>query len=155
LFVPGGILKGHIMATSSPATVRDITEQKNTPRSVFFNPFTGKNLPTLVLGLTIMAVVTLTQRAIDSAETGFALEWAMLTVVALVTFGLCARVIRRGTRAVQAWCADYAIHAQKTRADVKLWETARQDPRVMHEILAAQGRAVVISKNVRLRAGSL
>ena len=146
------------MATSSRATVptvRDITEQKNTPRSVFFNPFTAKNLPTLVLGLTIMAVVTLTERAIDTAETGFALEWAMLTVVALVTFGLCARVVRHGTRAVQGWCADYVVYARKTRADEKLWDTARRDPRVMHEILAAESRAEVISKKVRLRAGSL
>ena len=147
------------MATSSRATVHEVTQQKNTPRSVFFNPFinplAAKNLPTLVLGLTVMAVVTLTERAIDSTETGFALEWAMLTVVALVTFGLCARVVRHGTRAVQAWCADYAVHARKTRADVKLWETARRDPRVMHEILAAESRADVIGKNVRLRAGSL
>ena len=146
------------MATSARATVRaasTIAEQKNTPRSVFFNPFTAKNLPTLVLGLTIMAVVTLTERAIDSTETGFALEWAMLTVVALVTFGLSARVVRHGTRAVQAWCADYAVHAQKTRADVKLWDAARRDPRVMNEILAAESRADVVSKNVRLRAGSL
>jgi hypothetical protein len=146
------------MATSSRATVnavRDITEQKNIPRSVFFNPFTARNLPTLVLGLTIMAVVTLTERAIDSTEVGFALEWAMLTVAALVTFGLCARVVRHGTRAAQAWCADYAVHARKTRADVKLLDAARRDPRVMNEILAAESRAEVISKNVRLRAGSL
>lgn len=118
-----------------------VIERADVTRSVFSNIFSAKNLPTYVLGLTIMAVVTLTERALDAVETGFALEWAALTFVSLVTFGLLARVIMRSTRATQAWFADYAEQARKTRSDLKLWETARRDPRVMNEILAAQGRA--------------
>lgn len=110
-------------------------------KRVFSDIFSAKRLPTFVLGVTIMAVVTMTQRALEPAETGFAVEWAVLTVVALATFGLLARVIVRGTRATQSWFADYANHARQTRADVKLWATARRDPRVMNDILAAQGRA--------------
>lgn len=110
-------------------------------KSIFSDIFSAQRLPTYVLGVTIMAVVTMTERALDAAETGFALEWAVLTVVALVSFGLLARVVIRGTRATQSWFADYANHARQTRADVKLWATARRDPRVMNDILAAQGRA--------------
>jgi len=110
-------------------------------KSVFSDIFAAKRLPTYVLGVTIMAVVTMTERALDAVQTGFAVEWAVLTFVALVTFGLLARVILRGTRATQIWFADYAKHARQTRADVKLWDTARRDPRVMNDILAAQGRA--------------
>lgn len=143
------------MATSSPATVRGIGTQTNQVRSAFFNPFSAKNRPTLVLGLTIMGVVTLAERTIDATDTGFALEWAILTMVALITFGLCARGVRHSTRAVQAWCADYAVHAQKTRDDVKIWSEARRNPRVVSEIAAAESRAAAIRKDVRLRAGSL
>ena len=109
--------------------------------NVFSDIFSAKRLPTYVLGVTIMAVVTMTERALDAAQTGFAFEWAVLTVVALATFGLLARVVVRGTRATQRWFADYSKHAQQTRADVKMWATARRDPRVMNDILAAQGRA--------------
>ena len=110
-------------------------------QGVFSDIFSAKRLPTYVLGVTIMAVVTATERAINAVDTGFAFEWAILTVVALTTFGLLARVIVRGTRATQSWLADYAKAARQTRSDIKMWDTARRDPRVMNEIMAAQGRA--------------
>ena len=110
---------------------------------------------TYVLGFAIMAAVTLTERALDAVDIGFALEWAILTFVALVAFSLLARVTVRATRAAQAWIGDYAQHAARTRADLQLLELARRDPRVMNEILAAQGRAEAVRTNVRLRAGAL
>jgi hypothetical protein len=117
--------------------------------------FSPSSPSTYVLGVAIMAVVTLTERALDGANTGFALEWAILTFVALVTFGLLAQIISRATRATMTWLGDYAQHAAKTRADVRLLEMARRDPRVMNEILAAQGRAEAVRTNVRLRAATL
>ena len=115
-----------------------VIERAAVTQSVFSNIFSAKQVPTYVLGITIMAVVTLTERALDSVGTGFAAEWAALTMVALVTFGLLAKFVVRRTRAAQAWFADYAKCARQTRADVKLWETAKRDPRVMNDILAAQ-----------------
>lgn len=118
-----------------------VIERAAVTQSVFSNIFSAKQVPTYVLGVTIMAVVTLTERALDFVGTGFATEWAALTLVALVTFGLFAKFVIRGTRATQAWFADCAQHARQTRNDVKLWETAKRDPRVMNDILAAQDRA--------------
>lgn len=118
-----------------------VIERAEATGNVFSSIFSAKQLPTYVLGVTIMAVVTLTERALDAVDTGFALEWAALSVVALVSFGLLANGIVRGTRAAQIWLADYARHARQTRADVELWATARRDPRVMNDILAAQGRS--------------
>jgi len=134
------------MATTSSSTpthggLERVIERADATRNVLSEVFSAKHLPTYVLGVTIMAVVTLTERALDTVETGFAFEWAALTVVALVTFGLAAKAIHRATRAAQAWFADYAEHARQTRQDVKMWQSARRDPRVMNEILAAQGRA--------------
>ncbi len=110
-------------------------------KSVFSDIFSAKRLPTYVLGVAIMAVVTMAERALDAAQTGFAFEWAVLTVVALATFGLLAGLIIRSTRAAQSWFADYSKHAEQTRADVKMWAAARRDPRVMNDIIAAQGHA--------------
>ena len=117
------------------------TEGVSAAKGVFSDIFSAKRVPTYVLGVTIMAVVTATERAMNAVDTGFAFEWAILTVVALTTFGLLARVIVRGTRATQSWVADYAKAARQTRSDAKLWDAAQRDPRVMNEITAAQGRS--------------
>ena len=75
------------LATSPQPTAPGISKQKNILTSVLCNPITGTNVGTLLLGFTIMAVVTLIERAIQPARTGFALEWALLAMVALVSFG--------------------------------------------------------------------
>lgn len=147
------------MATRSlfppPAQLEPSVNPPATRGAVRPQPFALTSPSTYVLGFAIMTVVTLTERALDGADIGFALEWAILTFVALLSFNLLARVIIHATRASQAWIADYARHAAKTRADVQLLELARRDPRVMNEILAAQGRAEAVRTNVRLRAGTL
>ena len=117
-----------------------VIERARATQGVVSSIFSAKQLPTYVLGLTIMAVVTLTERAINAVNTGFAFEWVALSVVALATFGLLANGIVRGTQMTQSWLANYAKRAKAARADVKLWTTAQRDARVMNEILAAQGR---------------
>ena len=117
------------------------TDGVSAAKGVFSDIFSAKRVPTYVLGFTIMAVVTATERALNAVDTGFAFEWAILTVVALTTFGLLAKAIVRATRATQSWFADYAKAARQTRSDAKLWDTARRDSRVMNEIMAAQGRS--------------
>ena len=116
------------------------TDGVSAARGVFSDIFSATRVPTYVLGVTIMAVVTATERALNAVETGFAFEWAILTVVALTTFGLLAMIVR-ATRATQSWLADYAKAARQTRSDNKMWDTARRDSRMMNEIMAAQGRS--------------
>ncbi len=118
-----------------------VIERAEATQSVISNIFSAKQVPTIVLGVAIMAVVTLTERAIDAIDTGFALEWAALSVVALATFGLLSNAVVRGTQSVQSWFTQRTQRAKATRADVQLWATAKSDPRVMNDILAAQGRA--------------
>ena len=123
-----------------------VIERAEATRNVFASIFSAKQIPTYVLGLTIMAVVTLTERAMDAVNTGFALEWAALSVVALVTFGLLSKVIVSATQSAQTWLATAAQRSKDARADAKLWHTAQRDPRVMHEIVAAQGRVRGVSE---------
>ncbi|MBC7708926.1 MAG: hypothetical protein H7203_02615 [Rhizobacter sp.] len=122
-----------------------VIERAAVTQSVFSNIFSAKQIPTYVLGITIMAVVTLTERALPSIGTGFATEWAALSIVALVTFGLFAKFVVGGTRATQTWFGDYVQNARQNRADAALWETAQRDPRVMSDILAAQDRAAMFA----------
>lgn len=118
-----------------------VIERAGATQRFISSVFSAKQLPTYVLGLTIMAVVTVTERAMDAADTGFAAEWVTLSMVALATFGLLANSIVRGTQSAQKWLAAYSRRAKAARSDAKLWATAQRDPRVMNEILAAQGRA--------------
>ena len=57
-----------------------------------------------------------------------------------MTFGLLPRVVVRTTRDTQSWVKTYTAKARAERADQKLWATANRDPRVMNDILCAQGR---------------
>lgn len=131
-----------------------VIERAAATQSMFASIFSARQLPTYVLGLTIMAVVTLTERALDAVDTGFALEWAALSVVALVTFGLFAKAVLRGTTAAQSWLAKAAAAAKKSRADDAIWATAKRDPRVMNDLLAAQGRADAMQDEVHSPKGA-
>ena len=96
-----------------------------------------------MLGLNVMAVVTLTESVIDTAETGFALESAMLTEVALVTFALRARVVRNGTRSTQAWRRRKFLGNGPSRPSRDERNPRRREPLQRDQ------------QNVLLRAGSL
>ena len=124
-----------------------VIERAHATQGVFSHIFSAKQLPTYVLGIAIMAVVTLTERALDAVNAGFAFEWLVLSAVALTSFGLLSSVIVRATRAAQARFAAYSKRAKAERADMKLWATAQSDPRVMNDILAAQGRAHDLTLN--------
>jgi hypothetical protein len=142
------VLKGNfLMAIHTPPRVpthgglERVIERTGATRGVLASIFSGQHVPTYVLGLTVMAVVTLTERALDAVDTGFASEWVALSVVALATFGLLANAVTSGTRAAQAWFGQYVARARNRRADEALWATAQNDRRVMNDILAAQGYA--------------
>lgn len=100
----------------------------------------SKHLSTYVLLATIMAVVTATERALEAVQTGFAFEWALLSIVALVAFGLLANFVDRSTRVSQSWYVDYIERTRQIRADLTMWSEAKRDPRVMSDIVAAQAR---------------
>ncbi|MBS0313498.1 MAG: hypothetical protein LC098_06380 [Burkholderiales bacterium] len=110
-------------------------------RSLLRAALSPKQLPLYVLGAAVMAVVTATERALDAIGTGFALEWLILTAVALLSFGLLANVIVGGTRSVQAHFAARAERRAALHADRELWQLALTDPRVMHDLQIAEERA--------------
>jgi hypothetical protein len=100
----------------------------------------GKRVPSIAVGLTIMALVTSTARALDQAQLGFVTELMTLSAVALFAFVFLSRAIRAIVRTTQRLVADTAANFRRAQADERMWAFAAQDRRVMNEILWAQNR---------------
>jgi hypothetical protein len=128
--------------------VERVIERAGTIKQWLARAASAQYVPAYVLGLTIMAVVTLAERALDGTGSGFAFEWIALSAVALLTFVLAADAIgsltRRaqvGIRAIVLMLSSAIDRVRKARADEKLWAVAAHDPRVMNDILWARGRS--------------
>jgi hypothetical protein len=100
----------------------------------------SKRVPSIAVGLTIMALVTLTARALDQAQVSFATELVALSAVALFAFVFLSRAIRAVVRTTQRLVAETAANFRRAQADERMWAYASQDRRVMNEILWAQSR---------------
>ena len=100
----------------------------------------NKRLSNVILVLLVMAAVTLTERMLDPTKTSFALEWAVLSLVAMVTFTLLANVVFRITSSARAWLVFYIAEARETRAEQELVWLAKGDRRVLDDIRAARDR---------------
>jgi hypothetical protein len=108
--------------------------------TAFFRRLSKIRLQDFMVGLVVMAAVTMTERALDSVSTGFALEWIVLSAVALITFAMLGRAVARGTAAIRAWSIAYLANARAARAEQDLLWLAKGDRRVMEDIRAARDR---------------
>ena len=106
----------------------------------FFRRLSKIRLQDFIVGLVVMAVVTITERALDSLKTGFAFEWVVLSAVALITFVMLGKVVTRGTAAVKTWLVARLAEARALRAEESLLRLAKGDHRVMDDIRAARDR---------------
>lgn len=100
----------------------------------------GRRLPSYMVGITIMIAVTLTARAIDDSQMGFASELLALSAAALFAFVFLSSSVRLLTRVVQKTASRIAEDASRWVVEDRLWQLAAQDPRVMNDILWAQRR---------------
>jgi MFS superfamily sulfate permease-like transporter len=108
--------------------------------TAFFRAISKIRLQDVIVGLSVMAVVTMTERALDSVSTGFAIEWILLSAVALITFATVGRAIARATIFARAWFAEYFAELRSVRAEVELFTLAKGDRRVMEDIRTARDR---------------
>lgn len=103
----------------------------------------GRRLPSYMVGLTIMIAVTLTARALDETQVGFATELLALSAVALFSFVFLSSIVRAVTRATQRAVTAIAESWSRALLEEQLWAQAAQDPRVMNEIMWAKSRSEV------------
>ncbi len=116
------------------------TSQNRAPEMNMVSTVSNKRLSNVILGLLVMAAVTLTERMLDPTKTSFALEWAVLSVVALVTFTLLAKIVFRITASARARLAFYIAEARERSAEEELILLAKGDRRVLDDIRAARDR---------------
>ncbi|MFP5466801.1 MAG: hypothetical protein ACLGG8_04640 [Gammaproteobacteria bacterium] len=130
LFTPTPRSIGLGSVASRPGTYR--------PRS---NPEGARGLATMLLAAVIAALVVVADRLISTwADGHLLLAWVVLWAVIFAGTALFAGAARQmASRAVVALDGWSRALAEK-RADARLWELAKSDPRVMSELLVARQR---------------
>lgn len=120
------------LATRSAAAVR--------PRA----PATdgARGLSALLLAAVVATLVVIADQVINTwADGHLMLAWVLLWAVVFASLALFAdtarRLARRTVVALDSWSRSMA----EARAEMRLWEMARQDPRLMRELTAARDRA--------------
>jgi hypothetical protein len=103
----------------------------------------ARGLSAMLLGAVVATLVVVADTVMDTwAEENLMLAWIALWAMVFVAIGLLASATRniaaRTIQALNAWSASMA----RARADERLWEAARHDPRIMEEIRQAQARAL-------------
>ncbi len=110
-------------------------------KAVAKNFDSGRGLATLLLAATVSALLVVANQVIEAWTDGHLLmAWIALWAVAFAALAMLAGPARRLARglhpSLSAWNAARKAHAQ----DLKLWELACQDARVMSDISAAMSR---------------
>ncbi len=108
--------------------------------TAFFRRLSRIRLQDFIVGLVVMAVVTMAERALDSVSTGFAFEWIALSAVALITFAMLGKIVARGTAVARGWFLAHLIASREARAEENLLWLAKGDRRVVEDIRAARDR---------------
>jgi hypothetical protein len=101
----------------------------------------ARSLAALLLAAAVAALVVVADRLVSTWADGHLLAaWVFLWVVILAGLALFAgtarRLARRTMRALDGWAQSRA----QSRADARLWDAARSDPRLMGELMQAQAR---------------
>ena len=105
-------------------------------------PEGGRGLSALLLAAAIATLIVVADQVIDTwADGHLMLAWVLLWAVVfagLALFADSARVLaRRGMVALDSWSRSMA----EARAEMRLWEMAKRDPRLMSDLVAARDRA--------------
>ncbi len=102
----------------------------------------SRSLAALLLAAVVAAMVILADRVVSTwADGHLLLAWVFLWVVVFAGMALFAdsarRLARRGIVVLDSWSQSMA----EARAETRLWEMARLDPRLMSELTQARNRA--------------
>ena len=102
-----------------------------------------KGLAALLMAAVVAALVVVADQLIDSWADGhifvvWVAWWALVFGVTMAFAGTARRTAQRTMAALNTW----SQRAAQRRAEARLWEIAKADPRVMSELVAAQQREV-------------
>lgn len=101
-----------------------------------------RGLVTLLLSAIAAAVVVVAYQVMDSVTEGhLLLMWISLWAVAFVVLALFAGTLRNAAASLKAGLDDWSRSLAEARADQRLWQAAKNDPRVMADLQMALLRA--------------
>ncbi|MCM3566052.1 MAG: hypothetical protein ACO1OR_12615 [Hydrogenophaga sp.] len=110
-------------------------------------PEGARRLSALLLAAVLATLVVIADQVIDTwADGHLMLAWVILWALVFAGLALFADGARRLARRSVAALDDWSRSLAEARAEMRLWEMARQDPRLMSELVAARNRAEVESE---------
>lgn len=108
------------------------------------NPEGARRLSALLLAAVLATVVVIADQVIATwADGHLMLAWVTLWALVFAGLALFADSARRLARRAVVALDDWSRSLAEARAEMRLWEMARQDPRLMSELIAARDRADV------------
>ncbi len=113
-----------------------------TPATPLRRRFDGaRGLAALLLAAAVAALVVLADQLIDTwADGHLLLGWVALWVVIFAGSALLAGTARRVARRTMAALDSWSRSLAEARAQARLWEMAKLDPRLKAELLQARAR---------------
>ena len=108
-----------------------------------------RSLATLLLSAMVAAAMVVAYQVMDSVAEGHLLVvWIALWAVAFAALALFAGATRRLAARTLSGLNDWSHAIAQGRADMRLWEAAKSDPRVMADLQAAITRQKAAAQTV-------
>jgi hypothetical protein len=134
-----------IVSTAISPRLGRSSVKERPPTGVYQAPdkaFGARSLSALLLAAVVAAMVVLADQLVSTwADGHLMLAWVMLWVVVFAVLALFAdtarSLARRMIGSLDAWSKSLA----EARAEARIWEVARSDPRIMAELRQAEMRA--------------
>lgn len=99
-------------------------------------------LAAVLLAAMVSALVVVADQLIDTWAEGHLLAaWVLLWVIGFAALALLAPTARHLSGRLVAGLDAWSQRVARRRADERLWELARKDPRIMADLQAARSRA--------------
>jgi hypothetical protein len=109
----------------------------------------ARGLAAMLLAAAVAALVVLADQLIDTwADGHLFLGWVALWVVIFAGSALLAGTARRMARSTLAALDSWSRSLAEARAEARLWELAKQDPRLKAELIQARARAAAAAEPV-------
>lgn len=130
------------MSTTLTASSLSSAAALRTGSSSSAAPEGARGLSALLLAAAIATLIVVADQVIDTwADGHLMLAWVLLWAVVFAGLALFADSARQLARRTVASLDSWSRSLAEARAEMRLWDLARHDPRLMSDLMAARDRA--------------
>jgi hypothetical protein len=113
-----------------------------------------RGLSGLLLAAVVAGMVVLADQLISTwADEHLFLAWVLLWVVVFAGLALFAGAARSMARRAAVYLDSWSQSMAEARAEMRMWEMARNDPRLMSELTLARSRADAVEDDISATKG--